>query len=264
MKNILSLFLILIIASCQKTAEKPLCVLTKFVTEYPANVIHHDLITLKDNRVAMVYSYDFKNTKDTSGRSKIVYEYNPLGKIIAFRDESNLNKISRFDLVYNESGMVSKTIQTINGVFNDEIMFEYDEKKRPVSALGVRLLGVNRNIQYDANGNPFRIYRADFGSSPILYEHTFDNKRNFFAGIPEIQLYWLIRPLFSFLPFGDNNIQATKYFNLQGSDFKEVPELRTVRETAVNEQGFPVSMKIILENQSKMLSSESKFEYKCQ
>ena len=265
MKNYFTFFLLLILCSCKKQEQAPVCRLTKFVTEFPVTkVIHHDIIWLKDNRIERVYSYDLKNLVDTSGRIKIVFEYNSSGKISVFRDETNLTKISRFDLVYNEAGLVIKSIQTTNGILNDEIVFEYDAQKRPINAIGLRLLGVNRTIEYDANGNPFRIFRADYGNLPILYEHTFDTNRNFFAGIPEIQLYWLIRPLFIFIPFGDNNVLTTKYYNLQGTDFKEVPDLRTLRETSTNEQGFPISMKIILENQNKFLSSDSKFEYICQ
>lgn len=251
--------------SCKKEEQAPVCQLTKFVTVYPVtNLIHHDLIRLKDNRMEMMYSYDLKNAKDTSGRIRIFYEYNSSGKVSAFRDETNTIKISRFDLTYNTSGLAIKSTQTTNGVVNDEIVFEYDSKKRPISALGLRLLGVNRTIEYDADGNPYRIYKSDYGSLPTLNEHTFDSNRNFFEGIPEIRLYWLIRPLYAFLPFGDNNIQSTKFFTLQGNELKEVPELRTIRETSVNEQGFPISMKIILENQNKLLSAESKFEYNCQ
>ncbi|WP_435355330.1 hypothetical protein [Emticicia sp. SJ17W-69] len=263
------LILILIVCitflSCKKEDQTPVCHLTKFITTYPAtNLIHHDLVRLKDNRIEMMYSYDLKNAKDTSGRIKIFYEYNTLGKLLAFRDESNTSKISRFDLTYNSSGLVTKSTQTTNGVINDEIVFEYDAQNRPISALGLRLLGVNRSIEYDVNGNPYRIYRSDYGSLPTLNEHTFDNNRNFFEGIPEIRIYWLIRPLYAFLPFGGNNIQSTKFFTLQGTELKEVPELRTIREVIVNEQGFPNSMKIMLENQNKILSAESKFEYNCQ
>jgi hypothetical protein len=251
--------------SCKKEEQAPICQLKKFITQYPAtNLIHHDLISLKDNRIEFIYSYDLKNAKDTSGRIKIIYEYNALGKVSAFRDETNIAKISRFDLTYDASGMVVKSTQTTNSVVNDEIVFEYDAQKRPKSAVGLRLLGVNRTIEYDKNGNPYRIYRSDYGSLPSLNEHTFDNNRNFFAGIPELRLYWLIRPLYAFIPFGDNNIQSTKFYTLKGTELKEVPENRTIRQTTVNEQGFPVSMKIILENQNKLLSAESKFEYNCQ
>ncbi len=251
--------------SCKKEEQAPVCQLKKFVTEFSSTkVIHHDLIALKDNRIERIYSYDLRNGTDTSGRIKIVYEYNSLGKISAFRDESNLTKISRFDITYGTSGLPSKSTQTTNGIVNDEIVFEYDAQKRPISAIGLRLLGVNRSIEYDENGNPYRIYRSDYGSLPSLNEHTFDSNRNFFAGIPEIQLYWLIRPLYIFIPFGDNNVLSTKNYTLKGTELKEVPENRTIRETTVNEQGFPISMKIILENQNKILSSESQFEYNCQ
>lgn len=259
------LFLCIISFSCKKDEQSPICQLTKFITEYPAtNLIHYDLITVKDNRIELINSYDVKNSKDTSGRIKIFYEYNSLGKVSAFRDESNINKISRFDLTYDTSGMAIKSTQKTNGVINDEIVFEYDAQKRPISATGLRLLGVNRSIEYDANGNPYRIYRSDYGSLPTLNEHTFDDNRNFFEGIPEIRLYWLIRPLYAFIPFGGNNIRSTKFFTLKGTELKEVPELRTIRETSANERGFPISMKIILENQNKTLSAESKFEFNCQ
>ncbi len=251
--------------SCKKEEQVSVCQLKKFVTEFSiTKVIHHDLITLKDNRIERIYSYDLRNGTDTSGRIKIIYEYNSSGKVKAFRDESNSSKISRFDITYGSSGLPSKSTQTTNGVINDEIVFEYDAQKRPISAIGLRLLGVNRTIEYDENGNPYRIYRSDYGSLPTLNEHTFDNNRNFFSGIPEIQLYWLIRPLYIFMPFGGNNVQSTKNYTLQGTELKEVPELRTIRETTINEQGFPISMKIILENQGKILSSESKYEYNCQ
>lgn len=255
----------IVLLSCKKEEQTPICQLKKFVTFYPvSNTIHHDLITLKEGRIERLYSYDLRNKVDTASRLVIVFEYNSTGNLLAFRDITSSTRTSRFDLVYDNSGKVTKTVQTVNGVYNEEILFEYDKQNRPISATGARLISANRSIEYDENGNPFRVIRSDFGTLPTLNEHTFDTNRNFFEGVPELQMYWLVRPLYSFMPFGANNVKTTKYYTLQNNEFKEVPENRAIRETTANEQGFPISMKIILENQNRLVASESSFEYNCQ
>ncbi len=251
--------------SCQKTEQQPICRLAKFITETPAtNLIHHDLISLKNNRIDKIYSYDLRNGVDTTARQRIFFEYNELGRVSRIRDESNLSRIILFNITYNAKGNAEKATQLTNNVQSNEIIFEYDEKNRPTSVVSLNLIGPNRTIEYDANGNPFRITRADFGSLATINEHSFDGKRNFFEGIPDIQLYWLLRPLYSFIPFGNNNIIGTKFYSIQNLEFKEVPDIRTARETSYNEQGFPLTMNIILENQGKTISSKSKFEYNCE
>ncbi len=251
--------------SCQKAEQAPLCRLTKFVTDYPATgITHYDLITLKDNRIERVVSYDVKNIKDTTARQRIVYEYNTLGKITKIRDESNLSRITFFEFLYNTGENPYKVFQKTGETILNEVILEFDEKNRPTAAVSLNLLGLNRSIEYDYKGNPFRIRRADFGNAITINEHTFDDKRNFFAGIPEIGLYWLLRPLYNFIPFGDNNIIGTKFLTVQNLAFKEVPDLRTARETIYNEQGFPLKMSIFLENQGKIVSTVSSFEYDCE
>lgn len=251
--------------SCQKNETAPLCRLTKFVTEYPSTkLIHHDLITLKDNRIERMYSYDLRNGTDTTARQKVVFEYNSLSNVSRIRDESASNRIIVFDFVYGSKSTPEKVIQKVNNVTNTEILFEYDNQNRPISAIGSNLIGVNRSIEYDSKGNPYRITRADFGNLATINEHTFDDKRNFFEGIPEIGLYWLIRPLYNFVPFGSNNIVGTKFYSIQNLEFKEVPDVRTIRETTYNSNGFPTTMNIVLENQGKTISSTSRFEYMCE
>lgn len=264
-RTILLAIFCLLVWSCQKDESVPLCRLTKFVTEYPATkLIHHDLITLKDNRIERMYSYDLRNGTDTTARQRVVFQYNALGSVSAIRDESASNRIIVFDFVYGSKPNPERVIQNVNNVQNSEIILEYDNKNRPVRAVGTNLLGVNRSIEYDTKGNPYRITRADFGSLATINEHTFDDKRNFFAGIPEIGLYWLIRPLYNFLPFGSNNIIGTKFYSIQNLEFKEVPDIRTIREMAYNTNGFPTTINIVLENQGKTISSISKFEYLCE
>lgn len=235
------------------------------MTEYPATkLIHHDLVSLKDNRIESMYSYDLRNGVDTTARQKVIFEYNALGKVSRIRDESSLSRIILFDFVYGTKENPEKVIQKVNNVQNNEIILEFDDKNRATGAISLNLVGLNRTIEYDAKGNPFRITRADFGNLATINEHTFDDKRNFFAGIPEIGLYWLLRPLYNFLPFGSNNIIGTKFYTIQNLEFKEVPDIRTIRETTYNANGFPTSMNIILENQGKTISSTSKFEYNCE
>ena len=259
------IFSSLCLLSCQKIEITPLCRLNKFITEYPAtNIIHHDLISIKNNRIEKIYSYDLKNGLDTTARQRIIYVIDAMGKISQIRDESNLTRIILFNLIYNAKGNVEKVIQLTNNLQTNEIILEYDEKNRPTGAISLNLVGLNRSIEYDARGNPFRITRADFGSPATVNEHIFDDKRNFFAGIPDIGLYWLLRPLYNFIPFGSNNIIGTKFYTIQSLEFKEVPDIRTSRETTYNEQGFPVGMNIILENQGKAVSSKSRFEYTCE
>ncbi len=263
--NIYIIVICLCFWSCQKNENTPLCRLTKFVTEYPATkLIHHDLITLKDNRIERMYSYDLRNGTDTTARQKVIFEYNALGKVSRIRDETNLTRIILFDFVYGTKENPEKVIQKVNNLQNNEIILEFDSKNRATGAISLNLVGLNRTIEYDAKGNPFRITRADFGSPATINEHTFDDKRNFFEGIPEIGLYWLLRPLYNFLPFGSNNIIGTKFYTIQNLEFKEVPDIRTIRETTYNANGFPTSMNIIMENQGKTISSMSKFEYSCE
>jgi hypothetical protein len=251
--------------SCQKTETVPLCRLNKFITEYPAtNLIHHDLISIKNNRIEKVYSYDLKNGIDTIARQRIIYVIDALGKLSQIRDESNLTRIILFNFVYNAKGNVDKAIQLTNNLQTNEIILEYDEKNRPTGAISLNLIGLNRSIEYDSKGNPFRITRADFGSPATVNEHIFDDKRNIFEGIPDIGLYWLLRPLYNFIPFGSNNIIGTKFYTIQSLDFKEVPDIRTSRETIYNVQGFPTEMTIVLENQGRAISSKSRFEYTCE
>lgn len=267
MRNKVALSLLLLTFwSCQKEKISSTCQLTKFVTEYPgSSLAHHDLITLKQNRIEKVYSYDLRNLKDTVNRQRIFYEYDSFNKVTAIRDESVTNRFIRFEFVYVNNEPVSKqVIQFTAGVKTNEIVLEYDKENRPTGALSLNLLGINRSIEYDAKGNPFRITRADFGNSPTINEHTFDDKRNFFEGIPEIGMYWLLRPLYNFIPFGNNNITATKYFTVQNLEFKEVPDNRTIRETTYNEQGFPLTMSVVFENQGRLISTNSTFEYICQ
>ncbi len=265
MKKTSYLFICFIIFACQKEAIIHSCQLMKFVTEYPAtNLIHHDIITLNGKQIVKVYSYDLKNKIDTAGRNIIIYLYNNVGKVLTFKDESIIGRVNTFDVQYNTDGQAIKFTQTINGFVNDEINIAYDAKKRPLSAVSQKLLGVNRSIEYDANGNPVRILVSDFGNLPVIYESNFDDKRNFFAGIPDIGLYWLIRPLYAYCPFGPNNVIGTKFYNQQGSTFKEVPDIRTKREIVYNEYGFPTSLNIFLENQNNAIVSSSKFEYKCE
>ncbi len=255
----------LYLLSCQKIETAPLCRLNKFITEYPAtNLIHHDLISIKNNRIEKVYSYDLKNGVDTTARQRIIYVIDALGKLSQIRDESNLTRIILFNFIYNSKGNVDKVIQLTNNLQTNEILLEYDEKNRPTGAISLNLVGLNRSIEYDAKGNPYRITRADFGSPATVNEHTFDDKRNFFEGIPDIGLYWLLRPLYNFIPFGSNNIIGTKFYTIQSLEFKEVPDIRTIRETTYNEQGFPVGMNIVLENQGRAVSSKSRFEYNCE
>ncbi len=263
--NIYVFIICLCFWSCQKNETTPLCRLTKFITEYPVTkLIHHDLITLKDNRIERMYSYDLRNGVDTTARQKVIFEYNSVGKVSRIRDETSLTRIILFDFVYGTKENPEKVIQKVNNVQNNEILLEFDTKNRATGAISLNLVGINRTIEYDAKGNPFRITRADFGSLATVNEHTFDDKRNFFEGIPEIGLYWLLRPLYNFLPFGSNNIIGTKFYTIQNLEFKEVPDIRTIRETTYNANGFPTSMNIILENQGKTVSSASKFEYSCE
>ncbi|WP_064197102.1 MULTISPECIES: hypothetical protein [Emticicia] len=264
--KIILLGLSLFVFSCKNNEELAVCQLTKFITDFPAtSTLHHDVLTLKDKRVIQIYSYDLRNYKDTVSRQKIFYEYDALGKVSKIRDESASNRIITFEFVYeNGKDFAEKIIQKVNNVQNNVISVEYDSKGNPTSVESLNLIGVNRTIEYDNNGNPFRVIRSDFGTLPSVNEHTFDDKRNFFAGIPEIGYYWLLRPLYNYIPFGPNNIVGTKFYTVQNLDFKEVPDNRTVRETNYNEQGFPTTMNILLENQGKTLYSASKFEYNCQ
>lgn len=263
--NLYIIIICLCFWSCQKDETASLCRLTKFVTEYPATkLIHHDLVSLKDNRIERMYSYDLRNGIDTAARQLVFFEYNSLGKVSRIRDESSLTRIILFDFVYGTKENPEKVIQKVNNVQNNEIILEFDSKNRATGAISLNLVGLNRSIEYDAKGNPFRVTRADFGNQPTVNEHSFDDKRNFFAGIPEIGLYWLLRPLYSFLPFGNNNIVGTKFLTIQNLEFKEVPDNRTIRETSYNANGFPTTMTIILENQGKTVSSISKFEYVCE
>lgn len=264
-KVIISL-LIISFWSCQKEIISPICRVTKFVTDYPgASLAHHDLFGMNGNRLDKIYSYDLRNRTDTINRQRIFFEYNAQNKITAIRDESISTRIIKFEFVYENNESIAKKVNQITaGVKTNEILFEYDKQNRPTGALSLNLVGINRSIEYDAKGNPFRITRADFGNIPTINEHTFDDKRNFFEGIPEIGMYWLLRPLYNFIPFGSNNITATKFYTIQNLEFKEVPDNRTVRETTYNEQGFPLTMSIVFENQGRLILTNSTFEYICQ
>lgn len=266
MKSSSLLFLILVIlsTSCQKTNDIAACQLEKYVQENPLNKsFHYDNITLKDGRIEKLFSYDININKDTLNKAIVIFEYNSKGQVKAVRDEANPKRIRRFDANLDSNGNPDKITQTTNGDIEDEISVTYDSKNRPVDISSRYLLGINRSLEYDNNGNPYRIYRADLGSNPSVTEHTFDDKRNFFSGIPQIKFYWIIRPHSTFLPYGDNNIVSSKVYLIDGTQFKESTSQRTRRELVYNDKGFPESIKIIREDLSSTVSNISTFAYQC-
>lgn len=265
MKKLTLLFLCwFMISSCKKDEVVDTCQLEKFVQENPLNKsFHYDYITLKDGRIEKFLSFDININKDTLNKVIAFFEYNQQGKVKAVRDEADPSRIKRFDAGFDSKGNVIKITQTINKNIEDEITVEYDSQNRPVSVTSRYLSGINRNIEYDNQSNPYRIFRADLNVSPTISEHTFDDKRNFFSGIPEIQFYWFIRPLSSFVPFGDHNILSTKVYTIEGTAFKESVNLRTKRELVYNEKGFPETIRIIREDLSSTVSNISTFSYLC-
>lgn len=265
MKNKTLLFIFLIIlTSCRKNEDLDACQLEKFVQENPLNKsFHYDYITLKDDRIEKFSSYDININKDTFNKAIVFFEYNSKGQVKAVRDEANPKRIKRYDANLDSKGNAIMITQTTNGNIEDEIEVEYDSKNRPISINSRYLLGINRSIEYDNTGNPYNIFRADIAITPTIAEHTFDDKRNFFSGIPEIKFYWIVRPLNTFLPYGDHNIISTKVYLLEGTQFKESTSQRTKRELVYNDKGFPESVKIIREDLSSTVSNISTFAYKC-
>ncbi|HEY1054625.1 MAG TPA: hypothetical protein VGE24_05800 [Emticicia sp.] len=266
MKSIALLFVILIaLISCKKNEALDTCQLEKFAQELPlSEAFHYDNITLKDGRIEKFLSYDINASKDTLNKAIVFFEYNSKGQVKAVRDEANPKRIRRYDASFDSKGNATKVIQTTNGNIEDEIVIEYDSQNRPIEIASKYLLGINRSIEYDNNGNPFRIFRLDLGTTPNITEHTFDDKRNFFSGIPEIKFYWIVRPLNNFIPFGDNNIASSKVYLFEQNDFKESLSQRTKRELVYNEKGFPEIIKIIREDLSSTVSNISNFSYNCQ
>ena len=259
----LLLFSVLTI-SCQKDEVLDTCQLVKLILETPLNGITHiDNITLKDSRIEKMNSFDLRNNKDTSNRITVYFEYNQKGKVKAVRDESNPKSIKRFEAEFDSKGNATKISQKTGNVVEDEIVVEYDSQNRPININSRNLLGINRGITYDQNGNPFSILRADFGNLPSITENSFDDKRNLFSSIPEIQYYWIIRPLSTFIPMGDNNILSTKTYTIDGREFKEVVAQRTKRQLTYNEKGYPTNIKVMFEDLSSTITSNSSFEYHC-
>jgi hypothetical protein len=256
--------LLVILTSCHKNEDLDTCQLEKFVQENPINKnFHYDNITLKDRRIEKFFSFDININKDTLNKAIVFFEYNSRGQVKAVRDEANPKKIKRYDGEFDNKGNLIKITQTTNGDIEDEIDIEYDAKNRPVTITSRYLLGINRSIEYDNNGNPYVIFRSDLGSDPSITEHTFDDKRNFFSGIPEIKFYWIVRPLSTFLPYGDHNIVSSKVYQFDRTEFKESVNLRTKRELIYNEKGFPESIKITREDLSNTVSNFSTFSYQC-
>ncbi|WP_337040943.1 hypothetical protein [Emticicia sp. 17c] len=260
----LFLLLITIFNSCQKTESFQPCRLEKWVQENPLNKsFHYDNISLKDGRIEKMFSYDIDINKDTLNKVIVFFEYNQKGKVKAVRDESNPFRVKRFEGVYDNKDKLTGIIQKTDNNIEDEIVIDYDAQNRLVGVTSRYLLGINRNIDYDANGNPYSIFRGDVTSTPSISEYTFDDKRNFFSGIPEIQFYWIFRPQSSFVPFGDNNIVSTKLYLFDGKEFTEATNQRSKREISYNEKGYPETIKIIRENLSSTVTNISSFGYLC-
>jgi len=240
------------------------CRLVKFVMENPINKsFHYDYITLKDGRIEKLFSIDIGSNKDTVNKVVAYFEYSESGRVKAVRDESNRNIIIRFDGDLDNNGNAIKIRQTMNGVLVDEISVEYDSKNRPVNITSTNLIGINRTVKYTSMGNPHLIFRSDAGLQPTMTEHTFDTKRNFFFGIPEIQFYWIIRPLYSFIPYGDHNIVSSKVFVFQGKEYKESESQHTKRELIYNNKGYPETVRIIRNDVSGTVANISTFSYDC-
>ncbi|WP_147322834.1 hypothetical protein [Emticicia sp. C21] len=266
MKSSILFFILLgLLISCSKNEDLDTCRLERFVQENPLNKsFHYDYITLKDGRIEKFFSYDINANKDTINKAVVFFEYNAKGQVKAVRDEAKPKSIKRYDATLDSKGNATKIIQSTNGNIEDEIEIEYDSKNRPISISSRYLLGINRSIEYDNAGNPYNIFRADIATTPTIAEHTFDDKRNFFSGIPEIKFYWIVRPLNTFLPYGDHNIVSTKVYLLDGTQFKESTNQSTKRELTYNNKGFPESVKIIRQDLSSTISNISTFAYKCQ
>lgn len=266
MKSSILLFaFLLILTSCKKNEDLATCQLEKFIQENPlTKSFHYDNVSLKDGRIEKLFSYDININKDTFNKAIVFFEYNAKGQVKAVRDEANPKSIRRFDANLDSKGNAIKITQTTNGNIEDEIEVEYDSKNRPVNIISRYLLGINRSLEYDNNGNPYSVFRSDIGSTPSMTEHMFDDKRNFFSGIPEIKFYWIVRPHSTFLPYGDNNIVSSKVYLIDGTQFKESTGQRTKRELIYNDKGFPESIRIMREDLSNTVSNISTFSYKCQ
>lgn len=266
MKNIaLLLACLLILTSCNKNEDLDTCQLEKFVQENPLNAsFHYDFLTLKDGRIEKMVSYDLNSKKDTLNKVIAFFEYNQKGKVKAVRDEGNPNRIKRYDAIFDNNGNVKQITQSTNGNIEDEIDIEYDSQNRPVSIISRYLIGITRSIEYDNNGNPQSIFRADLGFTPTITEHKFDDKRNLFAGIPAIQFYWIIRPLSLFLPFGEHNIVSSKVFVFDDTKFTEAVNQQTRRELVYNSKGFPETIKVIREDLSSTVANISTLSYNCE
>ncbi|MBA4850039.1 hypothetical protein [Emticicia sp. BO119] len=253
-----------VMSSCKKNEDFAACQLEKFIQENPINrSFHYDNITLKNGRIEKLLSFDINVNKDTLNKAIIFFEYNSKGQVKAVRDEANPTRIKRFDASFDNSGNATKIIQTTNGNIEDEIAVQYNAKNLPTEITSRYLLGINRNIEYDNKGNPQLIFRSDLGSTPSITEHTFDEMHNFFSGIPEIKFYWIVRPLNTFVPFGDHNIVSSKVYLFDKTEFKESVSQRTKRELVYNQNGFPETIKIIREDLSSTISNLSTFSYQC-
>ncbi|MDZ7933696.1 MAG: hypothetical protein U5M51_01725 [Emticicia sp.] len=63
------------------------------MTEYPViKLVHHDLVSFKDDRIESMYSYDLRNGVDTTARQKVIFGYNALGKVCRIRDKTSLSR----------------------------------------------------------------------------------------------------------------------------------------------------------------------------
>lgn len=261
---LLTIFLVLFVSACRKVEDLDTCRLVRFVQENPIiKTFHYDFITLKDGRIEKLLSFDLNASKDTVNKVIAFFEYDSKGRVKAVRDEADLKNIKRFEGTYDGRDNAVKIVQTTNGDPDDEITVEYDLRNRPINVLSRYKLGINRSIEYNNLGNPFRVFRSDLVAPPTITEHTFDNKRNFFSGIPEIKFYWLVRPLNSFLPFGDNNIVSSKVFTFQSDSFKETESLQSKRELTYNDKGYPDKIRIIRNDPPGTISNTSTFNYDC-
>lgn len=261
---LLLVLLTLITSACRVNDEFENCRLVKFVTENTIEKsFYYDYITLKDERIENIFSIEINNNKDTVSKSVSYFEYNESSKVKAVRDETILSRIIRFDADLDNNGNAIKIRQTINGVLEDVITVEYDSKNRPVNITSNNQIGINRSMKYTSMGNPNIIMRPDARALPTITEHTFDTKRNFFFGIPEIQFYWIIRPLNSFIPYGDNNIVSTKVFIYQKNEFQESESQSSKRELVYNNKGYPETVRIIQNDASGTVTNISSFGYDC-
>ncbi|RYU96101.1 hypothetical protein [Emticicia agri] len=263
--RLLPFILLIILSSCRKNEEIDTCRLEKFVQENPlSKSFHYDYLTLKDGRIEKLFSFDITVNKDTLNKAIVFFEYNSNGQVKAARDEANPARIKRYDASFDNKGNATRIVQTVNGGIEDEVEVKYDDRNRPIEIISRYLLGVNRSIEYDKQGNPSYIYRSDLGTNPTITLHTFDDKRNFFEGVQAIKFYWIIRPLNTFLPYGDHNIVSSKIYQFDRTEFKEAENLRTRRELTYNEKGFPETIKILREDLSSTVTNISTFAYNCQ